>query len=68
MAVCDIAHRCEPELNVRQIGNDVTWFVALGVGPVFGLGTWIMDYVKYKKVKGQYLEKVRPLNRINPLE
>ena len=44
-----------PELNARQIGNAVTWFVAFGFGPVFGLGTWIVDYIKYRKVKEQYL-------------
>lgn len=47
-----------PELNVRQIGNAVTWFVAFGVGPVLGFGIWIADYIKYKKVKGKYLSMV----------
>ncbi len=47
-----------PELNVRQIGNAVTWFVAFGVGPVLVFGIWIADYIKYKKVKGKYLSMV----------
>lgn len=47
-----------PELNVRQIGNAVTWFIAFGVGPVLMFGIWIADYIKFKKVKGKYLSMV----------
>ena len=47
-----------PELNVRKTTNAVIWFVAFGFGPVFGLGTWVVDYIKYRRAKGHYLSVI----------
>ena len=48
-----------PDTLTRESTHFVTWFTAFGFVPVMGLIYWINDYIKYKKIRGRYMNIIR---------